>query len=538
MWNLISSLLFATLCFYQALPIQSKCVDLKDLSGNITEIYSGPKNIKYNKCWNILNPENNSLEIELKHLDFEKRSCDYVCLTILVNKTGEKVKWCENSQRKKIAVYSKVSINFYADYGELTPNSRKNFEIHYKIDTSTKGIEGVKDALKQTVNWSISNSTSWKWIDHIPKVITALALSEGAKFDGKNREELLMVKQRELRISIALLRDTISSEQLSIFINSILSTCHNPRNFYGYNLVELLKEQIASENFTHPVSYLALCNANETWPVEAYENLLKIYKSKSRLPINRDYQAFAVMALSCELRLGGSDSIPNGIELSRAYKETVLRLMSLQSERGSFGNVQRTAVMTQALLSSVAINGFDDGWDHMKAFRFLLKSMKVPPTDVLSTYLILPLLNDKTLVDIAFTNCSASRDQDDLVAEVHDYLGPKIQVQYSLFIGGNKDVIHTIILKVPKYFTAFDVMKFAALKDKKYKFKYETVSGELDIYELADIQNNPEDGKFWLFYKKKAAAGNAFEQEEEGPEKITLSEGDHIAMWYKRYSMN
>nr|XP_042910967.1 uncharacterized protein CG3556 [Parasteatoda tepidariorum] len=539
MWGFVSTLLFATLCLYQTWPIQSQCLNLKELSGNITETYPGPRSSRYYKCWNILNPDNNLLEIELKHLDFESKSCYYVYLTIIANRTGEQVKWCDNNdERKPIAVHSNVTVHFYADSYYLNPFSRENFEILYNIDTSTKGIEGVKEAYWQAVNWLKSNSTSWKWINHIPKAVTALSLSEGAKFDGKNLKEELMVKQRELRISIALLRDAISSEHLSTFINSILSTCHNPRNFYGHNLVELLKKQVASENFTHPASYLALCNANETWPDKAYDNLLKMYKSASELPFNRDIQAFAVMALSCKFRQGGYNLIPNDRELSDAYEGIIQEFMKLQNPSGSFGNVQRTALITQALLSSIAINESVEDWDHLKAVRFLIKSMKVLPTNFLSTYLILPLLNDKTLVDISFTNCSGSRDQDDLVAEIHDYLGPKIQVQYSLFIGDSKDVIHTIVLKVPKHFTAFDVMQFAALKDKKYNFKYESVSGKLDIYEVADIPNDPEDGKFWLFYKKNTAAGNTFEHEETGPVKTVLSEGDHIAMWYKKYSMN
>ncbi|XP_071042598.1 uncharacterized protein [Parasteatoda tepidariorum] len=372
-------------------PIQSQCLDLKELSGNITETYPGPRNYRYNKCWNILNPDNNLLEIELKHLDFERKSCSYVYLTITANRTGERVKWCgNNDERKPIAVHSNVTVHFYVDTFELTPLSREHFEIIYNIDNSTKGLEGAKEAYWQAVSWLKSNSTSWKWINHIPKAVTALSLSEGAKFDGKNLKEELMVKQRELQISLALLPDTISSERLSTFINSILSTCHNPRNFYGHNLVELLKKQVSSENFTHPASYLALCNANETWPDKAYDNLLKMYKSASELPFNRDFQAFAVMALSCKFRQGGYNLIPNYRELSDAYEGIIQEFMRLQNPSGSFGNVQRTALIAQALLSSIAINESVEDWDHLKTIRFLIKSMQVPPTDFLSTYLILP----------------------------------------------------------------------------------------------------------------------------------------------------
>nr|XP_042908929.1 uncharacterized protein CG3556-like [Parasteatoda tepidariorum] len=391
MWGFVSILLFVTLCLYQAWPIQSQCLDLKDRRGNITETFPGPRSSRYEKCWNILNPANKLLEIELKHLDFEGWNCAFVYLNITANRTGERLQWCDNNdERKPIAVYSNVTVYFYVSAYFLTPFSRSNFEILYNIDNSTKGLEGAKEAYWQAVSWLKSNSTSWKWINHIPKAVTALSLSEGAKFDGKNLKEELMVKQRELQISLALLPDTISSERLSTFINSILSTCHNPRNFYGHNLVELLKKQVSSENFTHPASYLALCNANETWPDKAYDNLLKMYKSASELPFNRDFQAFAVMALSCKFRQGGYNLIPNYRELSDAYEGIIQEFMRLQNPSGSFGNVQRTALIAQALLSSIAINESVEDWDHLKTIRFLIKSMQVPPTDFLSTYLILP----------------------------------------------------------------------------------------------------------------------------------------------------
>lgn len=59
-----------------------------------------------------------------------------------------------------------------------------------------------------------------------------------------------------------------------------------------------------------------------------------------------------------------------------------------------------------------------------------------------------------------------------VVSENMNYLGSKIRVQYSLYIGDQKDVIHTISLRVPKNFTAHKVMEMAEAEDPKYKYFY------------------------------------------------------------------
>ncbi|GIY71540.1 hypothetical protein CDAR_427091, partial [Caerostris darwini] len=43
-----------------------------------------------------------------------------------------------------------------------------------------------------------------------------------------------------------------------------------------------------------------------------------------------------------------------------------------------------------------------------------------------------------------------------------------MRVQYSLYIGDDKDVIHTIFLRVPENYTAAEVMERAEVEDPKY----------------------------------------------------------------------
>ncbi|GBO43130.1 hypothetical protein AVEN_210674-1 [Araneus ventricosus] len=71
-----------------------------------------------------------------------------------------------------------------------------------------------------------------------------------------------------------------------MFIHALLATCHDPRDFYGNDLVKRLKEQVEnSQNVSHPISYLALCNAHESWPpMKADADLEAVLNSSLEYP--------------------------------------------------------------------------------------------------------------------------------------------------------------------------------------------------------------------------------------------------------------
>ncbi|GIX74904.1 uncharacterized protein CG3556 [Caerostris darwini] len=255
-----------------------------------------------------------------------------------------------------------------------------------------------------------------------------------------------------------------------MFINSLLVTCHNPRKFYGHDLVTRLKKQVKeSLNFTHPLSYLALCNARESWPQKAISDLNNILSSSSNYPFIEDLQAMAIIALSCNVNNTedvGKIFLSGTLTL---YENTISHFMELQLEDGSFGNAYTTALITQAFIAS--LKEHSKSWKLNAAIKYLMDHLNSTSTDFLSTYLTLPLLNGKTLMDISKINCSANprKHGDDPVSELNDYLGPKMHVQFSLYIGDEKDVIHTIALRVPENYTAAEVMELAEVEDPKYK---------------------------------------------------------------------
>ncbi|CAL1301900.1 unnamed protein product, partial [Larinioides sclopetarius] len=78
-----------------------------------------------------------------------------------------------------------------------------------------------------------------------------------------------------------------------------------------------------------------------------------------------------------------------------------------------------------------------------------------------------------------------------------------MRVQYSLYIGDEKDIVHSMSLRVPENITVFDIMQLADEADSKYKFQWKRMEQEVYVYEIAGIVNDLEDGLFWLLYVGK-----------------------------------
>ncbi|GIX87121.1 uncharacterized protein CG3556 [Caerostris darwini] len=331
-------------------------------------------------------------------------------------------------------------------------------------------IKGINEARENGVLWLKKKRTpSWGWGDNTPRGVVTLYLASDATFDGKNMEEELMAKETEVQTAVGLLKPSFTNSELSMFITALLVTCHNPRKFHGYNLVRRLKDMVeASEEFTHPNAYLALCNAREPWPAKATSDLNSILNSTSESPFLEDLRAMAIIAL--------------------------------------FGNVYTTAVITQALIASGQEHAKD--WKLNTTIKYLMDHMNSSSIDLSSTYLILPLLNGKSLTDISKVDCSANprKHGDDPVS--------KVRLQYSLYIGDNKNVVHTIYLKVPDNSTAAEVMKLAEVEDPKYKCKQENMSGRRESNQTESLHRTNLS-----------------------PEKLTLSNGQHLVFWYKTASL-
>lgn len=549
------------------------------LSGTIEDSAQGYG--KYEKCWTIIVPEHSFVDLTLDKFtsEYNGNYYDDECyVQITAIKTGERYNFSVNDENEdSVRALSHTTVTFYNYFRYSYYNSKfavtyniKNMECSYQdsfqcndnfcipqskvcdgvkdckngsdeigCETGILAIEGVKEARKKAVDWMKRNRTTpWNWRDDMPRAVVTLYLASEVNFNGTNLEEELMAKQAELKVALALLRSSLTNSELGMFINALLVTCHNPRHFYGNNLVKRLKTQVEkTQNSTHPLAYLALCNANETWPSKADSDLNDVLNSDSEYPFIKDLQAMAILALSCKVNQSNYSNNSRELTNLTLYRDTIEHFKQIQLQDGSFGNVYTTALITQALISSGQEN--DKNWKLNATIKYLIRQMNSSSVDFLSTYLTLPILNAKSLMDISKIDCSANprKHGDDPISEVIDNLGPKMRVQYSLYVGDDKDIIHTMSLRVPENYTAFDVMELAQSVDPKYKFNWKTISGKKYVYQIAGIVNDPEVGKFWLLHLKATNNTKSFVHLTTSPDELVLKNSDHLIMWYKTASI-
>ncbi len=81
----------------------------------------------------------------------------------------------------------------------------------------------------------------------------------------------------------------MSGEDAGEIVNAVLATCQDPRDFYGRNLVDMLRKKIdlipsggTTKNVMQVVaSVAALCNANADVPLSAVQRINSEMKPKS-----------------------------------------------------------------------------------------------------------------------------------------------------------------------------------------------------------------------------------------------------------------
>ncbi|KAF8763467.1 hypothetical protein HNY73_021652 [Argiope bruennichi] len=541
-----------------------RCTLVTGTSGTIANEKEGHY---YSKCWRFRVPLNSITRVIMESFN-PSDTCEYTKVEVYPVKEDIKYLFCSDNSWKPIVLHSDFIVehtitNFY----DITSSG---FSIKYESENTLcsqdnifkcsdvmciprsqvcdgtvqcpdgideKGCDNtalldrrMKETRRAGIQWLKKRwSHSAGWQENTHRAITALFLA--SERNDKNVEEKLMIKQLEVQALVYLLRketDPLTANQLSMFVNALTVSCQNPYKFYANDLVKLLKDQTeVSSLIARPGAYLTLCNAGETLPVNATHDLGNLLKSDSAYSFFLDIQAVAIMALSC-LQVN-NERILNGFFPHTEYQEALTKLKQLQLEDGSFGTIYTTAVVTQALLSAGQQNSTD--WNYNKAVNHLIQQFNSSTIDFLAVYLILPILNGKSLPHIGNTDCSTIMQRDP-VAEAKDKLGPKMRVQYSLYIGDEKDIVHTISLRIPVNITVFEVMQLAQEADSKYKFRAKKSAEKLYIYDIKGIINDFEEGKFWLLYIGKDT--ESMTHTNKSPDTIILQDGAHIVMWYKK----
>ncbi|GBN22680.1 hypothetical protein AVEN_127047-1 [Araneus ventricosus] len=107
-------------------------------------------------------------------------------------------------------------------------------------------------------------------------------------------------------------------------------------------------------------------------------------------------------------------------------------------------------------------------------------------------------------------------------------------VQYSVWIGDERNVGRTWRLRMRVNSTIYDAIETAAKMDNRQKVEYNVVDGKPYVASLNGKEDDPEMGIFWFVYLKTLSSYKEPKLVEESPVDIKLQPNQEIILWYKR----
>lgn len=391
----------------------------------------------------------------------------------------------------------------------------------------------IRSGRMKAIAWlrskKIAESATRKWGPLVHKTAVAFYLSDPdfLHLNSSGRNEMTYELSIRLLSKLSQKRiQNIPSSNIASFINALLVTCTDPRDFHGFDLVQELRTRVNKQNSTNPYAYLALCNAGDKITESDVKKLTEMFWGEHR-ELWTDTQAIALMVLSCARNQSESSVDGNTIN------ELVLELKNRQSRNGSVENLHNSLLVMQALYAAEKDED-PDNFDETKALTYILQNQKSDGSfgSLLLTYYALPVLSCNSLVDINNNHCTKPpvKDEDTAMIDLINHPGAKVRVYYSIWIGVDLDIQRTLVLRVPSRTSFYEIMETAAEIDSKYKFEYIVKDRKPYINALSGIQDDTESGQFWFPYTLKNKT--AVPLNKSTADMIPKDE-EHIVMWYR-----
>ncbi|XP_054715451.1 uncharacterized protein CG3556-like [Uloborus diversus] len=398
-----------------------------------------------------------------------------------------------------------------------------------------KPLENVNIPRRIAVDWLLGlqrNTSILKWGSKVQHIAVALHLAN-AKLPEVIKSELAheVVIQFLSRLVLKKIAD-IPSGEIAQYVNAFLATCIDPRNFFKQDLVAELRKRVNAQKYTNPFLMLALCNAGEDITEKDAKKVYEAFKSNHKEPWT-DIQAYAVMALAC------AAAQPRTTWDVQKIEELTMELKQKQLRNGTIDNLKTTALVMQALYAAEEEED-EANFDEEKAMRRILGKQLDDGSfgDVVNTYYVLPVLNHRSLVNISFNKCEKQKDDGNIeVNDLIDEVGPTLYVQYSLWIGDKKDLQRSLKVRVPVNTSFYGVMEKSAQLDDRYRFEFNIKDGKPYIYSLSNIQDDPENERFWFPYTFVRINGTTqLVPIQSSPVDVVPSNNQHVIYWYKTAS--
>ncbi|GIY66678.1 uncharacterized protein CEXT_206951 [Caerostris extrusa] len=286
---------------------------------------------------------------------------------------------------------------------------KKNYAQIYGNDNGLSVSRGQK--------WILSvRNASGGWDKETPRALIALSLVNNSFLAG-NHENDLMQKYFQVYLGVNLLRDSPPTlNRLAMFVNALVATCQNPRDFQGLDLTEVIRSSILTSNrrsrrtVINPLVYLSLCLADRNLTHFEVHHLMTYLMDSRNDEVTRDMMYLALEAYTCHIQ---KESNPTQLyNLQKVAWNATARIIRRMKEDGRFGSIRSTALAAQALMS---VNDSME-WDPRATFRFLKNHQLRSGSfgDFVSTYYALPALSGRSLLHLRNTRCNPPRVDRDL----------------------------------------------------------------------------------------------------------------------------
>ncbi|XP_055932804.1 uncharacterized protein CG3556-like [Argiope bruennichi] len=354
-------------------------------------------------------------------------------------------------------------------------------------------LSDYSNQIQMARNWLLSQRGSdFGWGDETPRALTALYLSD-VQSVSRNESDMLMVKQLELQISLAITRNKTKAmklTKLALYINALTASCKDAKNFYGENLVQTLRNGVdaahRSAEFINPSVYLTLCINNAT-TYDDTRKLHDIFTSRNVVVGRIDIQALAMLAVTCIFR--NTNFLPASMK-ERSSKQFIQRV----KVRGLPGNVYEAALIAQAL--------HEMKLTQPGLLEFMLKQQQEDGSfgGILATYLVLPVLAGRSFLQMN-DHCDQRYSTDLTPLEVlKNSKRRKIYIQYALNYGNPPEISQMIQMQVAEGINFLDVMRLAQEINPKYRFLLDGHRDNPVVYSIGGIPNDAENGMFWTLH--------------------------------------
>ncbi|PRD24443.1 UNVERIFIED_CONTAM: Sspo [Trichonephila clavipes] len=240
-------------------------------------------------------------------------------------------------------------------YSEYTSFSSATQTPLTKADDSRTEEIGIYRELNPS-EFSLQREKARKWItsqrlqnfgwgSETPRALTALYLSDVHRFK-RNETDRLMVKQLEIQLALDIARNgtkALGLTDLALYINALMISCKDPGNFYGNDLVSILRCSVnTSRNagkFVNPAVYLTLCLNNDTTHEDA-RSLHEIFHSQNAALGRIDIQALSMLTTTCAFHYNKSMTA----ETYEGFKKQFLNKLK---SKNFTGNIYEAALVMQ-----------------------------------------------------------------------------------------------------------------------------------------------------------------------------------------------